>query len=70
MTDKTEYHLQMMKTVFKRQASTQLSTKGVIEEQSIRARMKGDFPIIDPKEVDYTGFSQPDTLKAAALIPF
>ena len=72
VTDKTEYlSADDEDRVFVAQASTQLSTKGVIEEQSIRARMKGDFPIIDPKEVDYIEVSPNQILSvAAALIPF
>ena len=71
VTDKTEYlSADDEDRVFVAQASTQLSTEGVIEEQSIRARMKGDFPIIDPKEVDYIEVSPNQILSvAAALIP-
>ncbi len=72
VTNKTEYlSADDEDRVFVAQASTRLSNKGVIEEKSIRARMKGDFPIIDPKEVDYIEVSPNQILSvAAALIPF
>jgi len=53
------------------QASTKVDSKKVILEEKIRARVKGDFPIVSPAEVDYVEVSPNQILSvAAALIPF
>ena len=53
------------------QASTKRDESGMITEDKIRARMKGDFPIVEPKDVDFVEVSPNQILSvAAALIPF
>ena len=53
------------------QASTQIDKSGKIIEGRIRARVKGDFPIVGPDDVDYIEVSPNQILSvAAALIPF
>ena len=53
------------------QASTQIDKSGKIVEGRIRARVKGDFPIVGPDDVDYIEVSPNQILSvAAALIPF
>ncbi len=53
------------------QASTQIDKSGKIIEDRIRARVKGDFPIVGPDDVDYIEVSPNQILSvAAALIPF
>ena len=53
------------------QASTKRDDKGKLTEEKIRARMKGDFPIVSPDDVDYVEVSPNQILSvAAALIPF
>ena len=72
VTDKTQYlSADDEDRVLVAQASTKLNDKGAISEQSIRARVKGDFPIVSPDEVDYIEVSPNQILSvAAALIPF
>ena len=53
------------------QASTGVDKDGKIVEEKIRARVKGDFPIVGPGDVDYIEVSPNQILSvAAALIPF
>jgi DNA-directed RNA polymerase subunit beta len=53
------------------QASTQIDKSGKIIEDRIRARVKGDFPIVGPADVDYIEVSPNQILSvAAAWIPF
>tara|TARA_B100000315_G_scaffold75138_1_gene68814 strand:+ start:1678 stop:5454 length:3777 start_codon:yes stop_codon:yes gene_type:complete len=53
------------------QASTKRDNNGKLIEDRIRARVKGDFPIVGPDEVDYIEVSPNQILSvAAALIPF
>ena len=53
------------------QASTNIDKSGKIVEKRIRARVKGDFPIVGPDDVDYIEVSPNQILSvAAALIPF
>ena len=53
------------------QASTDREKDGKIVEEKIRARVKGDFPIVTPADVDYVEVSPNQILSvAAALIPF
>jgi len=53
------------------QASTEVDKAGKIIENRIRARVKGDFPIVGPNDVDYIEVSPNQILSvAAALIPF
>ena len=72
VTDKTQYlSADDEDRVLVAQASTKLNEEGVISEQSIRARVKGDFPIVSPDEVDFVEVSPNQILSvAAALIPF
>ena len=72
VTDKTQYlSADDEDRVLVAQASTKLNKKGAISEQSIRARVKGDFPIVSPDEVDFIEVSPNQILSvAAALIPF
>ena len=72
VTDKTQYlSADDEDRVLVAQASTKLNNKGAISEQNIRARVKGDFPIVSPDEVDYIEVSPNQILSvAAALIPF
>ena len=72
VTDKTQYlSADDEDRVLVAQASTSLNSKGVISEESIRARVKGDFPIVSPNEVDFIEVSPNQILSvAAALIPF
>ena len=53
------------------QASTKRNDKGNLIEEKIRARVKGDFPIVSPEDVQYVEVSPNQILSvAAALIPF
>ena len=53
------------------QASTKRNDKGKLIEERIRARNKGDFPIVTPDDVNYVEVSPNQILSvAAALIPF
>ena len=72
VTDDTEYlSADDEDRVLVAQASTKLDNKGVIAERNIRARVKGDFPIVNPEQVDYIEVSPNQILSvAAALIPF
>ena len=72
VTDKTQYlSADDEDRVLVAQASTKLNEEGAISEQSIRARVKGDFPIVSPDEVDFVEVSPNQILSvAAALIPF
>ena len=72
VTDKTEYlSADDEDRVLVAQASTQINEKGAISESLIRARVKGDFPIVKTSEVDYVEISPNQILSvAAALIPF
>ena len=72
VTDKTQYlSADDEDRVLVAQASTRLNSKGAISEENIRARVKGDFPIVSPDEVDFIEVSPNQILSvAAALIPF
>ena len=72
VTDNTEYlSADDEDRVLVAQASTKINSKGIISEDLIRARVKGDFPIVSPSEVDYVEVSPNQILSvAAALIPF
>ena len=72
VTDLTEYlSADDEDRVLVAQASTKVDDKSVISEDKIRARVKGDFPIVSPTEVDYIEVSPNQILSvAAALIPF
>ena len=72
ITDKIEYlSADDEDRVLVAQASTERSKSGRITEEKIRARVKGDFPIVTPADVDYVEVSPNQILSvAAALIPF
>ena len=53
------------------QANAALDDKGHFSEQTTQVRMKGDFPIVDVKDVDYMDVAPHQIVSAAAaLIPF
>lgn len=53
------------------QASAQYSDGGVFEEDRVKARYEGDFPVIDPEKLDYIDVAPNQiTSIAASLIPF
>jgi DNA-directed RNA polymerase subunit beta len=53
------------------QASTERDDKGKLIQEKIRARVKGDFPIVSPEDVNFVEVSPNQILSvAAALIPF
>ncbi|MDT0676747.1 DNA-directed RNA polymerase subunit beta [Autumnicola musiva] len=53
------------------QANIDLKEDGTIEPEKVIARMEGDFPVVDPKEVHYTDVA-PNQIASisASLIPF
>ncbi len=53
------------------QANIPLQEDGTIDSEKVIARMEGDFPVIDPKEVHYTDVA-PNQISSisASLIPF
>ncbi len=53
------------------QASAQYSDGGVFEDEKVKARYEGDFPVIDPEKLDYIDIAPNQiTSIAASLIPF
>ncbi len=72
LTDNTQYlSADDEDRVFVAQASTSVNSDNVIIEDKIRARVKGDFPIVTPGEVNFVEVSPNQILSvAAALIPF
>ncbi|MFQ6604200.1 MAG: DNA-directed RNA polymerase subunit beta [Fidelibacterota bacterium] len=53
------------------QANRQLKKSGVIEEERLRVRIRGDFPIVPSEQVQYMDVTPNQILSvAAALIPF
>ena len=53
------------------QAKTEVDESGKIIEKNVRIRVKGDFPIVGPENVDFIEVSPNQILSvAAALIPF
>ncbi len=53
------------------QANTSMDQKGRISEEHIRARIRGDFPIVEPDKVQYMDVAPHQILSVAAtLIPF
>ncbi len=71
-TDKIEYlSADDEDRVLIAQSSTKLDSANKITEDSLRVRIKGDFPMVDPKQVDYMDVAPNQILSvAAALIPF
>ena len=72
MTNKIEYlSADDEDRVLVAQASTDRNDDGKLLEEKIRARVKGDFPIVSPEDVDFVEVSPNQILSvAAALIPF
>ncbi len=53
------------------QANAQYSDKGVFDDDKVKARYEGDFPVIDPEKLDYIDIAPNQiTSIAASLIPF
>lgn len=53
------------------QSSAKLDSNNKISEDSLRVRIKGDFPMVEPKQVEYMDVAPNQILSvAAALIPF
>ena len=53
------------------QSNAKLDKKGNLVDTTLRGRIKGDFPVVNPHEVDYMDVSPNQILSvAAALIPF
>ncbi len=53
------------------QSSVKMDKKGRLMDDVVRARIRGDFPVLPPKEVDFMDVSPNQILSvAAALIPF
>jgi DNA-directed RNA polymerase subunit beta len=53
------------------QANAQYSDKGVFQDEKVKARYEGDFPVIDPEKLDYIDIAPNQiTSIAASLIPF
>ncbi|WP_417887362.1 DNA-directed RNA polymerase subunit beta [Zunongwangia sp.] len=53
------------------QANIPLREDGTMDSEKVIARMEGDFPVVDPKEIDYTDVA-PNQISSisASLIPF
>ncbi len=53
------------------QATIKIDDKGKIVDEKVIARMEGDFPVVEPKEVNYTDVA-PNQISSisASLIPF
>jgi DNA-directed RNA polymerase subunit beta len=53
------------------QANAQLDEKGRLEEERVKARIRGDFPVVKPEEVQYMDVAPNQIVSAAAaLVPF
>jgi DNA-directed RNA polymerase subunit beta len=53
------------------QANAQYSDSGIFEDEKVKARYEGDFPIIEPTKLDYIDIAPNQiTSIAASLIPF
>ncbi|MEE8340599.1 MAG: DNA-directed RNA polymerase subunit beta [Candidatus Neomarinimicrobiota bacterium] len=53
------------------QSSTELDSSNKISDKALRVRIKGDFPMVEPKKVEYMDVAPNQILSvAAALIPF
>ena len=53
------------------QANAQLDEKGRLREERVKARIKGDFPVVKPEEVQYMDVAPNQIVSAAAaLVPF
>jgi DNA-directed RNA polymerase subunit beta len=72
VTDEIEYLSADKEDEFKiAQANEPLDIKGFFINKKVKARVKGDFPIIEAKEIDYMDVATNQIVSAAAaLIPF
>ncbi|MCK4903297.1 MAG: DNA-directed RNA polymerase subunit beta, partial [Candidatus Marinimicrobia bacterium] len=72
VTDKIEYlSADDEDRVLIAQSSAKLDSNNKITEGSLRVRIKGDFPMVEPKQVEYMDVTPNQILSAAAaLIPF
>jgi DNA-directed RNA polymerase subunit beta len=53
------------------QANAQLDEKGRLHEERVKARIRGDFPVVKPEEVQYMDVAPNQIVSAAAaLVPF
>jgi DNA-directed RNA polymerase subunit beta len=53
------------------QANAQLDEKGKLREERVKARIRGDFPVVKPEEVQYMDVAPNQIVSAAAaLVPF
>lgn len=72
VTDEIEYLSAEKEDFFKiAQANEPVDEKGNFENEKVKARYKGDFPVLFPDEVDYMDIATNQIVSAAAaLIPF
>ncbi|MFT6174989.1 MAG: DNA-directed RNA polymerase subunit beta, partial [Cryomorphaceae bacterium] len=53
------------------QANAQVSDKGILESETVKARKEGDFPVVGPNEIDLIDVAPNQIASiAASLIPF
>jgi len=53
------------------QANVKLKSNGELEEEKVKARFEGDFPVVEPKEIRYMDVAPNQIVSiAASLIPF
>ncbi len=53
------------------QANVKIKTGGEIENEKVKARFEGDFPVVEPKEIRYMDIAPNQIVSiAASLIPF
>ncbi len=53
------------------QANARLDEKGVLVNEKVKARFEGDFPVLDPSEINYMDVAPNQIVSvAASLIPF
>ncbi|HRE39719.1 MAG TPA: DNA-directed RNA polymerase subunit beta [Ignavibacteria bacterium] len=72
VTDTIEYLSAEKEDFYKiAQANEPVDEKGVFGNEKVKARFKGDFPVLFPEEVDYMDIATNQIVSAAAaLIPF
>src|SRR5690242_21914888 len=53
------------------QANVKIKSNGELEEEKVKARFEGDFPVVEPKEIRYMDVAPNQIVSiAASLIPF
>jgi DNA-directed RNA polymerase subunit beta len=72
VTDEIEYLTAEKEDIYTiAQANAQLDEKGKLREERVKARIKGDFPVVKPEEVQYMDVAPNQIVSAAAaLVPF